>query len=127
MGLHILVVDDSSVMRSMIIKTLKLSGVDIGRIFQAANGLEGLQVLDQEKMDLILVDINMPVMDGMEMLEKLRERTDTRDVPVMVISTESNEQRISLFYEYGASFVHKPFTPEELGEEIDNLTGSLNN
>ncbi|MDG5766757.1 response regulator [Balneolales bacterium ANBcel1] len=125
MGLNILVVDDSSVMRSMIIKTIKLSGADIGTIYQAGNGQEGLDLLEKESVDLVLMDINMPVMDGMEMLEKVRSNPGTSDVPVMVVSTESNEQRISLFYEYGASFVHKPFTPEELGEEIDNLTSSL--
>ena len=125
MGLNILVVDDSGVMRSMIIKTLKLSGTDIGKIFQASNGLEGLEMLKQTKMDLILVDINMPVMDGMEMLEKMRECTECREIPVMVVSTESNKQRIESFYEYGATFIHKPFTPEELGEEITNVISTM--
>ncbi|HEX30052.1 TPA: response regulator, partial [Candidatus Poribacteria bacterium] len=67
MPLNILVVDDSSVMRSIISRTLILSGLPLGRIYQAANGKEGLQILDRTWVDLILVDINMPVMNGEEM------------------------------------------------------------
>lgn len=125
MGLDILVVDDSSVMRNMIIKTIKMSGVDSGGIYQASNGQEGLEILNYHSVDLILVDINMPVMDGMEMLERVRDNTETSDVPVLVVSTESNEQRIASFYMQSASFIHKPFTPEELKEEIDFVTGNM--
>ncbi|HEX30388.1 TPA: response regulator, partial [Candidatus Poribacteria bacterium] len=66
MALNILVVDDSSVMRSIIIKTLHLCGLPLGEIYQAVNGLEGLQALEENWIDLALVDINMPVMDGEE-------------------------------------------------------------
>lgn len=125
MGLDILVVDDSSVMRNMIIKTIKMSGVDSGGIYQASNGQEGLEIMNYHSVDLILVDINMPVMDGMEMLERVRDNPETSDIPVLVVSTESNEQRIASFYMQSASFIHKPFTPEELKEEIDFVTGNL--
>ncbi len=123
MALNVLVVDDSAVMRKMIIRTLKMSGLDLGEIFEAGDGREGLARLDEHWIDLLLVDINMPVMDGMEMLHKVRANPETRDVPVLIVSTESNEQRISTFYKLGASFVHKPFSAEEVKEEIIRMTG----
>lgn len=122
---NILVVDDSAVMRSLIVKTLRMSGVEIEEIFQAANGLEGLELLEKQNIDLLLVDINMPVMDGMEMLDRVRSNPETSDIPVLVISTESNEERISSFYKKEAAFIHKPFTPEDLFREISLISKDL--
>jgi two-component system chemotaxis response regulator CheY len=110
-------------MRSMIIKTLRLSGIPLGDVLQAANGAEALEVLDQSWVDLALVDINMPIMDGEEMIDRVRENPTTADLPVVVISTESSETRIELLQRKGAGFVHKPFTPEMLREKIINITG----
>lgn len=73
MAVNILVVDDSAVMRSMIKKTIISSGVEVGEIFEAANGKEGLEVLDQNWFDILFIDVNMPVMDGMEMLDRVRK------------------------------------------------------
>lgn len=70
MALNVLVVDNSMVMRTMIIKTLRLSGLELGDIHQAANGQEGLQVLENNWIDLALVDINMPVISGEEMIDR---------------------------------------------------------
>lgn len=118
MAINILVVDDSAVMRSMIKKTIHNSGVEVGEIYEAANGVEGLEALEDNWLDLLFIDVNMPVMDGMEMLEKLRSRPDTRDIPVLIVSTESNNERIKVINGHGAGFVHKPFTPETLRENI---------
>jgi two-component system chemotaxis response regulator CheY len=123
MALNILVVDDSSVMRSMIIKTLHMSGLPLGEVHQASNGQEGLQVLDSTWIDLALVDINMPIMNGEEMIEKVRENTTTTDLPVIVVSTESSEARIEMLQKSGVGFVHKPFTPEILRKTIVGMTG----
>ncbi|MBP3191928.1 response regulator [Natronogracilivirga saccharolytica] len=122
MSLNILVVDDSAVMRKMIIKTLNMSGIPLGNIMEASDGKEGLQKLEENWIDLLMIDINMPVMDGMEMLNHVRSNPRTKDTPVLIVSTESNEQRIANFYKLGASFVHKPFTPEELRQEISRMT-----
>ena len=94
MELNLLVVDDSSVTRAMIIKTLKMTGLPLGEIYQAGNGWEGLALLEKHKIDLALVDINMPIMNGEEMIECMRENADMRDTPVIVISTEGSETRI---------------------------------
>ncbi|MCC5914095.1 MAG: response regulator [Balneolaceae bacterium] len=123
MAMNILVVDDSAVMRSMIIKTIKLSGLEIGKIHEAGNGEEGLQTLSDNWVDLLFIDVNMPIMDGMEMLDRVRGKQETRDLPILIVSTESNEQRIRTIDEKRAGFVHKPFTPEMLREKIEEVLG----
>jgi len=123
MGLNILVVDDSGVMRAMIIKTLKMCGVDIGEIFQAANGEEGLKQLEKNWVDVVLVDMNMPVMGGEEMIDRLRQNQVTRDIPVVVVSTESSQSRIEMLEKKSSGFVHKPFNPEIIKGVIDGITG----
>lgn len=125
MSLNVLVVDDSSVMRSIIIKTLRLSGVSIEEIFQAKNGAEGLNVLEENWIDLALIDINMPIMNGEEMITKIRENPDTSDLSVIVVSTESSETRIENLLKKGVKFIHKPFTPEKLREIIVNTVGGF--
>ena len=118
MAYNVVVVDDSAVMRAIIIKTLKLSGLAVGEIFQAANGAEALLVMDKNWVDLALVDINMPVMNGEELITRLRANPDTADLPVVVVSTESSDTRIDLLQKQGAGFVHKPFTPESLRNTV---------
>jgi two-component system, chemotaxis family, chemotaxis protein CheY len=123
-ALNVLVVDDSAVMRQMVIKTLKLCGLPIGDVHQAGNGLEGLAVLEGNWVDLVLVDINMPVMNGEEMIEKLRANPETERLPVIVVSTDGSQTRIEMMQRKGAGFVHKPFTPELLRDTILATTGA---
>ena len=123
MALNILVVDDSSVMRSIIIKTLKLSGIPLGDIWEAQNGAEGLHLLQEKWIDLALVDIHMPVMDGEEMIRHLRESDQYSNLPVIVISSESDPGKIEMIHRQGATFIHKPFKPETLKEVIVAITG----
>jgi two-component system chemotaxis response regulator CheY len=123
MVFNVMVVDDSSVMRAMIIKTLKMSGAPVGEVYQAGNGQEALEVLQENWVDLALVDINMPVMNGEELIERVRENDETRDLAIIVVSTESSETRIQKILGKGAKFVHKPFTPEILRETIVSVTG----
>ncbi len=125
MALNVLVVDDSSVMRAMIIKTLKLCNLSLGEIYQASNGQEGLILLENNWIDLALVDINMPVMTGEQMIEAIRENPDTTDLAIIVVSTESSETRIDNLLEKGVKFIHKPFTPEMLRETILETVGGL--
>lgn len=126
MALNVLVVDDSSVMRSIIIKTLYMSGLPLGEIHEASNGKEGLEVLEKNWIDLALVDINMPVMSGEEMIDHIRSNKETADLPIIVVSTESSETKIEMLQKKGAGFVHKPFTPELLREAIESMVGGLN-
>ncbi len=123
MALNILVVDDSKVMRAIIIKTLRLSQSELGEVYEAANGQEALKVLDGHWIDLALVDINMPVMDGGEMIDRLRQNPATADLPVIIVSTEGSATRKEVLRQKGVGFVHKPFTPESLRDAILRTLG----
>lgn len=122
MKINVLIVDDSSVMRLMIKRTISLSDMNVDIVFEAENGKEGLEILDQNRIDFIILDMNMPVMDGMKMLLAIKKKADTKHIPVLIVSTESNEERIKAIVELGSGFVHKPFTPEILKDEIFRIT-----
>ena len=123
MAFNILVVDDSAVMRAMVIKALRLSGLPLGDVVQAGNGAEGLERLEEHWIDLALLDINMPVMDGETMVDRIRENPATRDLAIVMVSTESSDTRIERLRAKGAAFVHKPFTPETLRQVVFQVTG----
>jgi two-component system, chemotaxis family, chemotaxis protein CheY len=123
---NILVVDDSAVMRAMIIRILRLTGLSLGEVYEAPNGREGLKVLDEKWVDLALVDINMPVMNGEEMIDSVRNSQTTADLPIIVVSTESNVERVESIRRKNVEFVHKPFTPEVLRKTVLQLTGVPN-
>ena len=123
MSMNVLVVDDSRVMRAMIVKTLRLSGLPLGEVYQASNGREGLDSLRDHWVDLVMVDINMPVMNGEEMLTRMMDQTGLKDIPKLVVSTEGSEKRIRKLEELGARFIHKPFTPEMVRDTIQEMLG----
>jgi two-component system, chemotaxis family, chemotaxis protein CheY len=123
---NVLVVDDSAVMRAMIIRILRLTGLSLGEVYEAPNGREGLKVLDEKWVDLALVDINMPVMNGEEMIDNVRNSQTTADLPIIVVSTESNVERVETIRRKNVEFVHKPFTPEVLRKTVLQLTGVPN-
>jgi len=118
MAINVLVVDDSGVMRTMIIKSMKMSGLPLGEIHQAGNGEEGLAALSDCWIDLVIVDINMPVMNGEQMIDKMKENTEFTDLPIVVISTEGSQARLERLQEKGAAFIHKPFTPEKIRDTV---------
>lgn len=123
MAINILIVDDSGVMRSMILKTLRMTQVPLGEVHQAENGQEGLDLLDQQWVDLAIVDINMPVMNGEEMIDRMKENPEMKDIPVIVISTEGSKARIERLEHKGAVFIHKPFSAEIVRDTINNILG----
>lgn len=123
MSISILVVDDSAVMRSMVIKTLKLVGADIDQIYQAGNGQEGLKVLEENWVDLVIADINMPVMNGLEMIDEIQSDDSWHNLPIVVISTEGSQTRIDRLHNMGVEFIHKPFTPEAIRNVLINKLG----
>ena len=134
MAFNVLVVDDSAVMRQMVVRTLRMSGLPLGTVFEAGNGEdaatalrirgeEGLFVLQEQWVDLLLLDINMPVMNGEEMLRRLRAAPETASLPVIVVSTEGSETRLAALQDLGAAIVRKPFAPETLRATILRVTG----
>jgi two-component system chemotaxis response regulator CheY len=125
MSLNVLVVDDSAVVRKMIIKTLGMAGLPIGDAIEAANGREGLEALEANWIDMVFADLNMPEMNGEEMIDRIRQNPALAELPVVVISTEGSETRIQRLLEQNVKFIHKPFTPEQLREVIEELVGAL--
>lgn len=123
MALNVLIVDDSSVTRRMIGRALEMSGLDLGGVHEAGNGLEALSILDGQWVDLALVDVNMPEMNGEELLSRIRSRPATAQLPVVVVSTEGSETRIARLRAMGASFVRKPFQPADLRSTVLQLLG----
>jgi two-component system chemotaxis response regulator CheY len=127
MGMNVLIVDDSSVMRSMILKTLRMSGLSLGDVYGASNGVEGLEILNRQWTDLVILDINMPVMNGEDMMIRMRENPETRNIPVIVVSTEGSKTRIENLVKMGATFIRKPFTPEIIRDAINQSLGTGEN
>jgi two-component system chemotaxis response regulator CheY len=123
MSLNVLVVDDSAVMRSMIIRAMKMAELPLGEIHQAGDGQDGLDQLKANWIDLVVVDINMPVMNGEEMIGHMKTDPLTQDTPIIVVSTEGSEKRIQRLKDQGAMFIHKPFSPEQIRDTIIELTG----
>lgn len=127
MALNILVVDDSETVRSIILKTLKLSGIELNDPLQAANGREALEVLRENWVDLVLTDINMPDMGGVELVERMKEDDVLKAIPVVVVSTEGSATRIEDLKAKGVkAYVRKPFTPEQIREVLDEVLGTGN-
>lgn len=124
MAYNILVVDDSKTIRAIIVKILKLTKLKIGQIFEAENGKEALDCLKDNWIDLILTDLNMPVMSGIEMVSEMARDGLLKDIPVIVISTDGSVKRIEELKEKGIrEYIRKPFTPESLSEVIDRVLG----
>jgi two-component system chemotaxis response regulator CheY len=123
MAVNVLIVDDSGVMRSMIQKSLQLSGLDLGEVHQAANGREGLELLERQWIDLVVADINMPVMNGEEMIQGMQANPGLKAIPTIVVSTEGSRARIARLEGQGVRFVHKPFSPERIRDILREVLG----
>lgn len=124
MAYNVLVVDDSLPMRSVIKKTIKASGFNVGLFFDASNGKEALDVSKHEWIDLVLTDYNMPDMNGIELIESIREDELLKEIPIVMITTEGSKQRIQEFMEKGATgYIKKPFAPEEIRNKLSHIMG----
>lgn len=124
MSLNILVTDDSLSMRAVIRKVIALSGIRVGECFEAGNGRQALDILARNWVDIIISDINMPEMNGMELLRELKKDHLFQQIPVIIVSTEGNRERIEEAEHLGArGFLKKPFVPEELRSELHRILG----
>jgi len=126
-NIRVLIVDDSSVMRKIVERSLRQSGIELGQVSEAGNGAEALAVLQQGKVDLILCDINMPVMDGLEFVKQLPNVENARGVPVVMITTEGSEGHVVQALSAGArGYIRKPFTADQVKEHVlPVLAGNL--
>ena len=118
-NLKVLIVDDSAVMRKIVERALRQAGLDISEVLEAGNGAEALAEVQKGSLDLILSDINMPVMDGLEFLKSLATMEAAKGVPVVMITTEGSEARVVEALSAGAKgYLRKPFTPDQVKERI---------
>jgi len=114
-----LIVDDSSVMRKIVERALRQAGLSGLVVHEAGSGVEGLDLLRTKAVDLILSDINMPSMDGLEFLRQLRSQNLAPGVPVVMITTESSEEHVKQAIQAGAQgYIRKPFTAEQVKERV---------
>jgi two-component system chemotaxis response regulator CheY len=114
-----LIVDDSSVMRKIVERSLRQAGIELSAVVEAANGVEALAVLGRTKVDLILSDINMPVMDGLEFVRQLQSVEEAKNIPVVMITTEGSESNVMQALSLGAKgYIRKPFTPDQVKEYV---------
>jgi two-component system, chemotaxis family, chemotaxis protein CheY len=114
-----LIVDDSSVMRKIVERALRQAGLDPLVVHEACSGSDGLEILKTKQVDLILSDINMPSMDGLEFLRQIRAQQLAPGVPVVMITTESSEEHVKAAILAGAQgYIRKPFTAEQVKERV---------
>jgi two-component system, chemotaxis family, chemotaxis protein CheY len=118
-NIRALIVDDSSVMRKIVERSLRQAGISISQVLEAGNGAEALSAVENNKVDLILCDINMPVMDGLEFVKHLSGVENAKGVPVVMITTEGSEGHVVQALSAGArGYLRKPFTPDQVKEHV---------
>ena len=118
-NIRVLIVDDSSVMRKIVERSLRQAGLQIAQVLEAGNGVEALSALNGGKVDLILCDINMPVMDGLEFVRQLSTVEQAKGIPVVMITTEGSEGHVVQALSAGArGYIRKPFTPDQVKEHV---------
>lgn len=119
---NVLVVDDSAAIRKILQRVLRQTGMAINTIHEAGDGEEALQLLRSHKVDLVLSDINMPKMDGLELLAALKKSPDWMNVPVVMITTEGGETKVAEAVRLGANgYVRKPFTADQIKEKLAGI------
>ena len=124
MALDLLIVDDSPVTRKMVRRAVGLCGLDIGTVHEAGNGEEALAQMSQHQVDLVLADINMPVMNGMELVERMSQDPVLAKIPVVIVATPLSEQRVERLLDIGArAYLAKPFRPEALRDLVMEILG----
>jgi len=118
-NIRALIVDDSSVMRKIVERCLRQAGVELATVYEASNGAEGLAVVGSNQVDLILSDINMPVMDGLEFVKNLQAAANAKGIPIVMITTEGGEAQVTQAISLGAKgYIRKPFTPDQVKQHV---------
>ncbi|MGB0606724.1 MAG: response regulator [Candidatus Latescibacterota bacterium] len=122
MSYNVLVVDDSKTARMMLAKTLRISGLQINEVFMAENGARALEILQENWIDLVLTDLHMPVMSGMDMVEKMAADGLLSSLPVVVITSDASQQRMKELQEHGIrDYLCKPVRPEHVKKTIEDI------
>lgn len=120
--LDVLIVDDSAAIRKILQRVLRQTDLNLGDIAEAGDGAEAVEILQTRSFGLILSDINMPQMDGLQLLARIKEMDHLKDVPVIMITTEGGQGKVMEAVQLGAKgYVRKPFTAEQIKEKLIGL------
>jgi two-component system chemotaxis response regulator CheY len=124
MAFNLLIVDDSNSMRSVVKKIVAMTGLETDRLLEADNGRKALEVLNNNWVDAVILDINMPEMNGLELLRRMSGDPLMKNIPVVMMTTEASEAHMKTAFELGAKgFIRKPFVPEELRKMLLGVLG----
>ena len=124
MSYDVLIVDDSEITRTALERMLRLAGLELGRVCTAGNGSEALAVLEDQWVDLVLMDLNMPGMTGSELVDHMATAGLLDETPVVVISSERRAERVAALRAKGVrAFIPKPLRPEQLRDVVVELLG----
>jgi two-component system chemotaxis response regulator CheY len=119
MSHHVLIVDDSATMRAVVKKALALSNFEVAATYEAADGRQALKLLGEQPIDLVLADLNMPVMGGEELIEAMRQDPRLASIPVIIVSTEGSRTRLTRLAERDViGFLRKPFSAEQFHDTL---------
>jgi two-component system, chemotaxis family, chemotaxis protein CheY len=122
MSVDVMIVDDSAAIRKILRRVLQQAEVPVGQVHEASDGLEALEVLKSNMVQLVLCDINMPNMDGIELLGRVKAMENLRSVPVIMVTTEGSQARVMQALELGAAgYVKKPFTADQIKEKLTGI------
>ena len=119
MAKSLMIVDDSATMRKIVMRTVRMSGLEFDRTEEAGNGKEALEKLGGGPVDIMLCDVNMPEMSGMELVKEVRKLDSCANTKIIMVSTESSQELIDGVIADGANgYITKPFTPEKFQEKL---------
>ena len=122
MALDVLIVDESAAIRKILHRVLLQTDIGLGKVMEASDGVEALEILKANKVGLILSDINMPKMDGLQLLSKVKADPEYRDIPVVIVTTEGSQATVMEAVTLGAAgYIRKPFTAEQINEKLTGL------
>ncbi len=122
MPLDVLIVDDSAAIRKILQRVLRQAEVDVGEIYEAGDGLEALETLKKHKVHLVLADVNMPNMNGMQLLAHLKSTAEWQQLPVIMVTTEGSQSKVMEAVQLGAAgYIRKPFSAEQIKDKLAGL------
>ena len=120
--LDVLIVDDSAAIRKILQRVLRQTDLPLGEIHEAGDGIQAVDILKNRSFGLILSDINMPIMDGLQLLARIKEMEHLRNVPVVMITTEGGQGKVMEAVQLGAAgYVRKPFTADQIKEKLSGI------
>jgi two-component system, chemotaxis family, chemotaxis protein CheY len=124
MSYAILVADDSAIVRTMVRKAIGMAGLDVGEVHEAADGQEALELLGRTWIDIVFADINMPRMNGLELVRRMRATPALQATPIVIVSSDRTRAHIDELERNGVrAYVKKPFRPEQFRDVVDGLLG----